>query len=49
MIVRVRVVHNVRLYSLLDIGVISGDYVFVVWCLAFWLVCLCSVLCGPSC
>ena len=21
----------------------------VVWCLALWLMCLCLVLCGPSC
>ena len=28
----------------------SSVYEFVVvWCLSLWLVCLCLVLCGPSC
>ena len=35
-----RVVHNVRLYSVLDTVVISGEDVCVVWCLALWFVCL---------
>ena len=34
------VVYDVRLYSVLDTVVISGDDV---WCLALWLVCLCLV------
>ena len=42
------VVHPTRLYSVLDTVVISGDDV-VVWCMTLWLVCLCLVLCGPSC
>ena len=36
-----RVVHDVRLYSVLD----TVEMIFVVvWCLALWLVCLCLVL-----
>ena len=42
------VVHDVRLYSLLDTVVISGEMFVVVWCLALWLVCLCLVLYGLS-
>ena len=41
-------VHDVRLYSVLDTVVISGEDVFVVCCLTLWLVCLCLVLCGQS-
>ena len=41
--------NDVRLYSVLDTLVISGEEVFVVWCLALWLVCLCVMLYGPSC
>ena len=47
------VVHDVRLYNVLDTVVVSGEYVccsvafVVVWCLALWLVCL--VLCGLRC
>ena len=40
------VVHDVRLYSVLDTAVMMF---VVVWCLALWLVCLCLVLCDPSC
>ena len=29
--------------------VISADVFVVMWCLALLLVCLCLVLCGPSC
>ena len=35
-----RVVHGVRLYSVLDTLVMMF---VVVWCLALWLVCLCLV------
>ena len=39
-------VHDVPLYSVLATMVMMF---IVVWCLAPWLVCLCLVLCGPSC
>ena len=35
--------------SVLDTVVISGDDVCCSVVLALWLVCLCLVLCGPSC
>ena len=43
------VVHDVRLYSVLDTVVISGDDVCCSVVLELWLVCLCLVLCGPIC
>ena len=43
------VVHDVRLYSVLDTVVISGENVVVVRCLALWLVSLCLMLYGQSC
>ena len=36
------VVHDIRLYSVLNTVVISGED--VVWCLALWLGCLCYVV-----
>ena len=42
------VVHDVRLYSVLDIMAMIFVVSLVVWCLALWLVYLCLVLCGPS-
>ena len=38
------VVHNVRVYSVLDTVV---KMFVVVWCLGLWLLYLCLVLCGP--
>ena len=46
----VRVDHGVRMYSMLDTVVTSGEYMFVlVWCLTLWMACLCLVVCGPTC
>ena len=42
------VLHDVRLYSVLDTVAISGEDVCCSMVLALWLVCLCLVLCGLS-
>ena len=38
------VAQDIRLYSVLDTAVISGEIYVVMWCLALRLVCLCLVL-----